>query len=125
HPVQASSPHAPTPPAPQPPPVVPPHVPKDPQQERAHARIGDAVLALFARQDVLRRVGRVDAPAFLNLTSNAFLSGIGRATRIEAEIGTIYEQEGLQAAFAYIEARILPLWRAQEAKRLRQRAPRA
>ena len=97
--------------------------PTDPEAERALAWLGDAVLSIFAREHVLKRLGRIDTPSFLSMTSNAFLLTLGRATRIEAEIGLVYSQEGLPAAFAYIEQRIMPLWRAQEAKRLRQRKP--
>jgi hypothetical protein len=99
-------------------PVVPP---TDPTAERELAWVGDAVLGLFAREHVLKRIGNIDTQAFLDLTSNAFLTGIGRPTRVEAEIGLVYRREGLAAAFAYIEARVVPLWRAQEARRSRQR----
>lgn len=100
-------------------PVVPP---SDPATEQALAWTGDAVLALFAREHVLARLGRIDTPAFLDLTSNAFLSTLGRPTRVEAEIGLVYRRDGLPAAFAYIESRILPLWRAQQARRARRRS---
>lgn len=99
-------------------PVIPP---ADPQAEQKLAWTGDAVLALFAREHVLRSIGKIDTQAFLNLTSNAFLSSLGRPTRVEAEIGLVYQRDGLAAAYSYIEARILPLWRAHEARRLRQR----
>lgn len=107
-----------------PPELTPEMPPADGEKERALAWIGDAVLGLFARERVLESKGRVDAPAFKNFTSNAFLSALGRATRVEAEIGMVYQREGLGAAFAYIEARVVPLWRAQEARRIRQRKPR-
>jgi hypothetical protein len=100
-------------------PVVPP---SDPAAEQALAWTGDAVLALFAREHVLARLGRIDTPAFLDLTSNAFLSTLGRPTRVEAEIGLVYRRDGLAAAFSYIEARLLPLWRAQQARRVRRRS---
>ena len=99
-------------------PVAPP---TDSAEERALAWIGDAVLALYARERVLKRFGRIDTPAFLDFTKNHFLSAIGRPTRVEAEIGLVYQRDGLAAAYVYIEARIVPLWRAQEARRLRQR----
>jgi hypothetical protein len=95
--------------------------PTDPVRERELAWIGDAVLSLFARSHVLRRLGRIDTEAFREFTSNAFLSALGRPTRIEAEVGVVYERDGLEAAFGYIERRIEPLWRVQEAKRVRQR----
>jgi len=96
--------------------------PSDPKAEQELAWIGDAVLALFARQHVLTRLGRIDTPAFLDLTSNGFLSSLARPTRIEAEIGVVYNRDGLAAAFAYIEARLLPIWRTQQARRTRQRS---
>jgi hypothetical protein len=98
--------------------------PTDPVAEQQLAWTGDAVLALFARQHVLARLGRIDTPAFLELTSNGFLSCLGRPTRIEAEIGLVYEREGLAAAFAYIEARLIPTWRTQQSRRARQRSAR-
>ncbi|MEK0446744.1 MAG: hypothetical protein RLZZ399_2065 [Verrucomicrobiota bacterium] len=108
-----------------PPPDFAPEVPpSDVEEERALAWIGDAVLGLFAREHVLKSKGRVDAQAFKDFTSNAFLSALGRPTRVEAEIGVVYRRRGMEAAFAYIEARVVPLWRAQEAKRIRQRKPR-
>lgn len=100
---------------------VPVATPADPEALQKLAWTGDAVLGLFARRHVLARLGRIDTPAFLELTSNAFLSGLGPPTRVEAEIGLVYERDGLDAAFAYIEARVVPLWRAQQARRVRQR----
>ena len=99
-------------------PVVPP---SDPTAEQELAWTGDAVLALFAREHVLKRLGCIDTAAFLDLTKNAFLSSLGPPTRVEAEIGLVYKRDGLAAAFAYIEARLLPLWRTQQARRIRQR----
>ena len=91
------------------------------KREQELAWIGDAVLALFAREHVLQRLGKIDTEAFLSLTRNHFLAAIGRPTRIEAEIGLIYDTSGLKAAFEYIESRLIPTWNLQEAKRLRQR----
>ncbi len=91
-------------------------------EKRALAWIGDAVLGLFARQWIL---GRTDIPpgkraeVFGRLTSNQFLSAVGEPTGVEAEIGRIYESEGLEAAFAHIEATLLPVFRKQENNRRR------
>ncbi len=95
--------------------------PLEPAPEQALAWIGDAVLALWAREHILRTLGHLDTPTFLRLTSNAFLQSFGRPTRVEAEFGLVYQQQGLAAAFAYIEARLLPIFERQEAKRRRQR----
>ena len=95
--------------------------PLDPVAEQQLAWTGDAVLALWAREYILRTLGRLDTQTFLRLTANSFLQSLGRPTRVEAEFGLVYQQQGLAAAFAYIEARILPTFRRQEANRLRQR----
>lgn len=95
--------------------------PTDPALEQELAWVGDAVLALWARERVLRERGRLDTPEFLKLTSNEFLQSLGRPTRVEAEFGVVYRRDGLAAAFAYIEARVVPMHRRQEANRRRQR----
>jgi hypothetical protein len=99
-------------------PVIPP---ADPQVEQELAWVGDAVLSLFARERVLREKRLIDTAAFCHLTSNQFLSAVGRPTKVEAEIGVVYREQGLAAAFAYIEARLMPVHAKQEANRRRQR----
>ena len=95
--------------------------PADPRAEQELAWIGDAILALWARERILRELGRLDTGAFLRLTANEHLAGIARPTQVEAEIGIIYRRDGLVAAFSYIEARLLPMFKRQEANRRRQR----
>jgi hypothetical protein len=85
--------------------------------ERESAWIGDAVLALFARSWVLRERGAMDGEWFTRMTSNDFLSAFGPPTRVEAEIGRIYREEGLEAAFAWMEGTLVPLLRKQMARR--------
>jgi len=85
--------------------------------ERESAWIGDAVLALFARSWVLRERGSMDGEWFTLMTSNDFLSAFGAPTRVEAEIGRLYREEGLEAAFAWMEAELVPLARKRLAKR--------
>ena len=87
------------------------------REERERAWIGDAVLALFARSWVLRERGVMDGDWFTRLTSNDFLSAFGQPTRVEARIGDIYRREGLEAAFAWMEAEFIPLLRKQMARR--------
>lgn len=88
----------------------------DLRQEREAAWVGDAVLALFARQFVLRERDSMDGEWFTRLTSNEFLSAFGNPTRVEASIGKIYLEGGLDAAFAWMEANLIPLFRRQMAK---------
>lgn len=87
--------------------------------EREAAWIGDAVLALYAREFVLRERGCMDGIWFTHLTSNEFLSAFGNPTSVEARIGDIYRAEGLNAAHDYIEKEFVPLFRKQIVKKLK------
>jgi hypothetical protein len=81
------------------------------------AWIGDAVLSLFARSRILRGDGAQDQEKFIRMTSNQFLSVVGEASEVEAEIGRVYEREGLDAAFGWIEKTLMPVFERQEEKR--------
>ncbi len=83
------------------------------------AWIGDAVLCLYARTRILREQGMVNGPRCELMTSNHFLSATGDPTKVEAEIGRVYASAGLDAAFAWIEERLMPVFARQEEKRLR------
>jgi len=87
------------------------------KREREAAWIGDAVLALFARQFVLRERDSMDGEWFTRLTSNDFLSAFGNPTRVEAGIGKLYQEDGLEAAFSWMEENLVPLFLKQTAKR--------
>ncbi|ABD01123.1 hypothetical protein [Synechococcus sp. JA-2-3B'a(2-13)] len=93
----------------------------DEGSRRDKAWLGDAVLSLFARQWLLGPPQDWQVPSppscdlnraelFTWLTSNQFLSAFRDPTQVEAEIGLVYEKEGLQAAFEYIQAHLLPLF---------------
>lgn len=84
------------------------------------AWIGDAVLALYVRRRILREDGRIDGPKAERMTSNQFLSVIADASETEAEIGRLYEEQGLEAAFGWIERTLMPVFEKQEAKRSRR-----
>lgn len=86
------------------------------REERECAWVGDAVLALFARQYVLRERGSMDGDWFMKLTSNEFLSAFGNPTRVEASIGRLYQEQGLEAAFGWMDEHLLPMFRRQVAK---------
>ena len=90
------------------------------RSEKEDAWTGDAVLALFARNWILDKKEKMDAEMFTRMTSNNFLNCIGNATKVEAEIGKIYNQNGITKSFQYIEKEILPLFLKQEKKRIRQ-----
>src|SRR3954470_18324006 len=87
------------------------------EQVSQEAWIGDAVLSLYARLKILREDGRLDGEKCVRMTSNQFLSAVGEPTKVEAEIGRVYEQAGLHAAFAFIEEHLLPIFECQEEKR--------
>jgi hypothetical protein len=75
---------------------------------RNQAWIGDAVLSLYVREWLSPCIGQTvpDRNALHELfTSNQFLSGFGEPTVVEAEIGRIYLEQGLPAAFAHIQGR--------------------
>lgn len=90
------------------------------QRLRENAWIGDAVLELYVRSLILREHGKVDAEMKRRFTCNQFLSCHGNPTAVEAEVGVIYQKDGLEAAFAWIRDNLEPLFLKQEAKRAKQ-----
>lgn len=84
---------------------------------RQDAWIGDAVLELYVRSWVLRHHGAMDAEMKTRFTCNQFLNCFGNPTKVEADIGIIYQREGLEAAFAWIREHLEPLFVKQEARR--------
>jgi hypothetical protein len=90
------------------------------EQLSKEAWIGDAVLSLYARIRILREDGKLDGEKCVRMTSNQFLSAMGEPTKIEAEIGRAYKESGLQAAFAFIEERLMPVFERQEERRRRK-----
>jgi hypothetical protein len=90
---------------------------KDIKTEREEAWVGDAVLALVAREWILEQQKRIDAPMFLQLTSNQFLNSLGRPTAVEAEIGRLFSEGGLAAAKTFFLEKCVPLYVKQAANR--------
>lgn len=97
-----------------------PALPEDLAERRAKAWIGDAVLALRARQWILETYGSMSAERFTNLTSNAFLATLGNPTNVEAQIGLLFERDGLEAACQYIDEHIIPQFQKQQRNRERR-----
>ena len=81
------------------------------------AWIGDAVLTLFARRWILTETGVIDGERSVRMTSNQFLNSFGQPDEVEAQIGRVYEAEGLEAAFEWIETQLLPMFLRQEENR--------
>lgn len=82
--------------------------------------IGDAVLALCARSWIIaheHELGGKRHDLFRDLTSNDFLASFGPPTEVEAELGRLYEKEGLAASRAYFEARFVPVFIKQQRNR--------
>ena len=75
---------------------------------RLKAWLGDAVLGLFMRRKIAEVRGRIDTPAFIEATSNQFLSSFGAPTRVEAQIGILYQRDGIEAAEQFLETEIWP-----------------
>ena len=88
---------------------------------REKAWLGDAVLGLYARAWILREKRGLDDPLYQRMTGNQTLSPLGRPTEVEARIGVLYEDQGLEPAFAWIEEHILPLVKKQLAREQRSR----
>ena len=87
------------------------------RREQEIAWIGDTVLDLFARSWILKEKGELCGKTLVSMTSNQFLACFGNPTTIEASIGALYQNEGLEAAFNWIEAELLPLFLKQERNR--------
>lgn len=83
-------------------------------KEREEAWVGDAVLALYVREWLLAQGKGLDGQAFIRFTSNDFLRQVGNPTSVEAQIGRIYQEKGLQAGFDWIEETLLPRFLVRE-----------
>jgi len=82
--------------------------------------VGDAVLALCARTWIIaheQELGGTRHDLFRDLTSNGFLASFGPPTEVEAEIGRIYEADGLAAAQTHFETRFVPVFIKQQRNR--------
>ncbi len=88
--------------------------PEEIDKEREEAWVGDAVLALYAREWLLKKNGKIDGEAFVRFTTNDFLRMVGNPTAVEAEIGRVYQEGGLQAGFTHIEEKLLPIFIERE-----------
>jgi len=87
------------------------------RREQELAWIGDTVLDLYARSWILESKGTLCGQTLMRMTSNQFLACFGNPTSVEAKIGSVYQEEGLEPAFAWIETEIMPLFKKQERNR--------
>lgn len=77
-------------------------------QLRKEAWVGDAILALYVREWILERFNELDGKLFIEFTSNDFLRRSGRPTAVEASIGRVFKEGGLEAAYAWITDHLRP-----------------
>ena len=90
------------------------------EKKRSLAWIGDAVLALYARKWILKQNDisiKERAEAFQSMTSNEFLSYHGEPTQVECTIGQVYEKDGLNSAFNFIETTLMPIFLKKKKQR--------
>lgn len=87
------------------------------RREQELAWLGDTILDLYARTWILKMRGTVCGETLRHMTSNQFLTCYGNPTSVEAKIGAIYCEEGMDAAFSWIESEILPIFVKQERNR--------
>ncbi len=72
------------------------------------------MLALYVRNRILAEGLGINNEKAIRMSSNRFLSVFGDASEIEAQIGRIYRDEGLEAAFQWIEESLIPVFEKQE-----------
>ncbi len=87
------------------------------RREQELAWIGDTILDLYARTWILNERGTVCGETLRRMTCNQFLACVGNPTSVEAKIGTIYREDGMEAAFSWIQAQLLPIFEKQERNR--------
>ena len=87
------------------------------RREQELAWIGDTILDLYARTWILKERGTVCGEILRRMTSNQFLACYGNPTAVEARIGSIYREEGLETAFLWIQAELLPIFEKQDKNR--------
>ncbi|MGB0154451.1 MAG: ribonuclease III domain-containing protein [Verrucomicrobiales bacterium] len=87
------------------------------RREQELAWVGDTILDLYARTWILENNGTVCGEMLRSMTSNQFLACFGNPTSVEARIGKLYREEGMDAAFAWIEAELMPLFEKQRKNR--------
>lgn len=85
--------------------------PSETPEERELAWLGDAALAIVAREWILETIGRLDGEVHRRLTSNDFLRRFGHPTKVEAELGTLYRTGGVEAVRKRFRAEMVPKYR--------------
>lgn len=85
--------------------------PTETPEDRALAWLGDAALAIVAREWILETTGGLDGEMHRCVTSNQFLRRFGHPTKVEAELGTLYREAGLDAVRRRFRSEMVPKYR--------------
>jgi hypothetical protein len=85
--------------------------PSETPEDRDLAWIGDAALALVAREWILETRGMLDGDLHRRLTSNDFLRCFGHPTKVEADLGRLFRSGGLDAVRQRFRGAFLPKFR--------------
>ena len=92
--------------------------PTETPEDRELAWIGDAVLGLVAREWILERGKGLDGEMHRLVTSNDFLRNFGHPTLVEAELGVLFQKDGLDAVRNRFREVIMPKLREVVGNRL-------
>lgn len=85
--------------------------PTETPEDRALAWLGDAALAIVAREWILDLKGTLDGELHRRITSNEFLRCFGHPTKVEAELGILYRQGGVAAVRERFLSVMVPKYR--------------
>ena len=85
--------------------------PTESPEDRKLAWIGDAALALVAREWILETQNELDGETHRRLTSNEFLRAFGHPTKVEADLGILFEKGGIEAVREQFRTVFLPKFR--------------
>ena len=85
--------------------------PSETPEDRELAWLGDAALALVAREWILETRGGLDGEVHRLITSNKFLRSFGHPTKVEAELGALFKSEGIDGVRKRFRTKFLPKFR--------------
>ena len=85
--------------------------PSETPEDRKLAWIGDAALALVAREWILETKGELDGETHRKITSNEFLRAFGHPTKVEADLGVLFEKNGVEAVRKRFREVFVPKYR--------------
>lgn len=93
--------------------------PTETPEDRELAWIGDAALGLVAREWILDRGKGLDGELHRVVTSNSFLRNFGHPTLVEAEMGRMFKDGGVDVVREHFHSVILPKLREKNGNLLK------